>query len=246
MNPPQDDIHPLDQDYSSPISTTGKRRRSLDEKVRRFGIAVFAGGFVLVFLAAIVLSVWNGVERIERFGSFLHRFAMLTILCGGIAVMTSYRLSLLQKRRKQNRQARRRLPIVGFLYLIAINVILLLIFLASTFFMPLIPREAMYFVFNTIFSVIFSLAVTMIVWHRGMLRAFGIGVLVALIFNAFGVLMNFSGGYFLGRQFGGFVAHLAIIQVSGLFCAGYVSYLTARSSMDDPLPCKEGDRDTSQ
>ncbi|MGB0598759.1 MAG: hypothetical protein ACPGLY_18890 [Rubripirellula sp.] len=83
-----DEIHPLDRDYSVPLETTKKRSTSLSTW-HHVGFVTFAAGFATIIPAAIILNVFPGGWT-ETIGSFLHRLAMYIILIGGVLVVAAY------------------------------------------------------------------------------------------------------------------------------------------------------------
>lgn len=104
MDANENEIHPLDRDYSVPSAPEKKQRSNLS-KLHRIGFSVFAAGFACVFLAAIVLGVFPGGGWFEAIGSFMHRLAMYLILVGGIMVLAAYQN---ERREAEARQRPRR------------------------------------------------------------------------------------------------------------------------------------------
>ncbi len=89
MDDDNNEIHPLDRDYSVPSQPAKKRLADLS-KLHRIGFSTFAAGFVTVVLAAIVLSALPSGGWFETIGSFMHRLAMYFMLIGGVLIVTAY------------------------------------------------------------------------------------------------------------------------------------------------------------
>jgi Mg/Co/Ni transporter MgtE len=67
--------------------------------------------------------------------------------------------------------------------------------------------------------------VILIIWHDGILRAFGIGVLSGLVFNGvLGLIAAIGPGFRINGTVV-LATHLGLIQLSGLLCAAYVGVL---------------------
>lgn len=79
------------------------------------------------------------------------------------------------------------------------------------------------FILHHWFAALFcGLMVTLAVWHRGMVRAYAIGSLSALIMNELSFRSFFVIGMSPGNAQGIFLSSLAVIPVTGLACAAYV------------------------
>lgn len=89
----EDEIHPLDRDYSVPYQLPKRKRFAHLSRMHRAGLTAFAGGFLTLVLAAIALG--NVPERgiLESIGSFLHRTAMYAVLVGGILLLIEHKKS---------------------------------------------------------------------------------------------------------------------------------------------------------
>lgn len=228
MNDPEYDIHPLDRDYSEPVPVRGRKELTSDEQLRRIGVVVFLVGFALVLFAAIMLGIFRGAGWIESFGSSMHRFAMIAILLGGIMIIVSYRLSAIRTRTQMGvakvRRKRRRdaLGLFGMLFIYNVLFLVLMVAIAGlSGFARASP--GLFLVYNAVFNVATALMVTMIVWHRGLLRAFAIGALVGLIMNGFAFLFAMNASYGYNNPNSMFLARVLVIQICGLVSAGYVA-----------------------
>ena len=84
--------------------------------------------------------------------------------------------------------------------------------------------------------------ITLVVWHRGFVRAYAIGVLAALGLNSFTGLLGFNVMYAGNDGSLLFTGHLATIFVCGLACGGYVCFLeSTRSRANDPIRIEASD-----
>lgn len=93
-----------------------------------------------------------------------------------------------------------------------------------------IASQTLVMLIYNVMTIACALLVTIAVWHEGMIRAYAIGVLVALMLNNFMSYISLAGGYFrLGLDdLSPLVANLVTIQLSGLTCAGYVCLVKPR------------------
>lgn len=90
MNSDEYEVHPLDKDYSVPQPPPRKIALTGEMKLRRGGVGIFGFGFLLTFLAAIMITNFPATWM-ERLGSEVHRMGMIGILIGGIVIVASYR-----------------------------------------------------------------------------------------------------------------------------------------------------------
>ena len=230
---PEYDIHPLDRDYSEPPPAERKRELSSQERIRRFGVIIFAGGLAVVVLAAIALGVFRGSGPIEGFGSAMHRFGMIAILVGGVMIVTSYRLSALSAG-LSGKGTGFRVSLGSFALLVLINAIAYAL-LAGLSTLRSVNGSPIFLamLYQALITCVCGLLVTMIVWHRGMLRAYAIGALIALVVNIFGFQMVLSMGMPSRAYSQFYLGSLASIPITGLFCAGYVTLLFPTEKKSD-------------
>lgn len=231
------EIHPLDRDYSedTPPASRAPIIASIDyhAKLRRLGVIVFVLGFVGLFPAAIFLNNAKGNPSAESFASLLHRLAMVVILVGGVMVFTAYRwpqISRLMNFKPGDARAMIRRP---YLTLVLYNLVAFIFIVAAAALLRWVTSPAVgYLLVTGMITASFGLLVTMIVWHKGFLRAYAIGAIPALTWNT---LSNF---YLLNNLFLGgdayliLVGQLAIVLLSGLACAGYVAVIEIFRSRD--------------
>lgn len=224
------EVHPLDRDYSEEVQPPFATKVDFDRQLRRVGIIVFAIGFAVLFLAAVVLGTFRGSGAIESIGSTVHRLAMVVILIGGGLVVLAYRLPSLKKLRDH---ARARPTIKEtqstFWALVGWNAGALVMVVAANFLLAALRSSLLGFlIFDVAFRLAIALFVTISIWHRGMLRAYAIGVLVALLLNngisvatLFSITSSF-GNRNIGLQL---ILNVALAMISGLVCAAYVRRL---------------------
>ena len=89
-----DDVHPLDQDYTqSDFSEERENRFRLPEgNVLRAGVICFLVGLVSLLVTAVLLGVFQGVRSLETTGSYVHQVSMIMILVGGVLMLLGFRL----------------------------------------------------------------------------------------------------------------------------------------------------------
>ncbi len=234
MNDPEYDIHPLDRDYSTPAPESKPRELAPDERLRRFGVIVFGVAFALVFLSAITLGSVSGPGWLESFGSTMYRFATIGILVGGIMILVSYRLSMIKKGTNLiSRKGARRAAMGTFGLLVVCNVVFFVLLLAlSGLSSASRSSDGLLLTYNAVLTIGCGLMVTMIVWHRGIVRAYAIGVLVGMLFNGLGLMFIFNTGFRSGGSGMMVPGRLATIQICGLICAGYVGLVFPSPTSD--------------
>jgi hypothetical protein len=221
------EIHPLDRDYSAPVAPTPNRRGDVlyHVQLRKIGIGGFATGFLTVVLAGILVTNSPGGTWMESVGSAVHRFGMILILLGGVVFIVAYRLPHVK--------GKLRLPDGSFQWslkqsywaLVIGNLIgFLAVALASRLSPSVNSPEVYVFFVSGSLTISCALMVTVVVWHRGFIRAYAIGVLVAILFNGISTLFM-MGRFWQGSGTALLLANLAIILLSGLACGGYVCLL---------------------
>ena len=224
------EIHPLDRDYSDDAAAPTKSpiSSSIDyhDRLRRFGVIVFALGFVGLFVAAVFLSNAKGNTSAESLASVLHQLAMVVILFGGVMVFVAYRwpqISQLMNPSAVDMKRRVRRP---FLNLAIGNVVVYVLIVGAT---SLVSNPPSYGFVPTLvggsLTAAVGLFITMIVWHRGMLRGYAIGALAALTVNGFSLMMMMANGFWGGNSTVVVSGHLAVILISGLISGGYVALI---------------------
>ena len=225
MNDPEYDIHPLDRDYSMPQPKQQRRELSPNERMRRFGIIVFAGGLGVVMMAAIALGIFRGTGWIEGFGSAMHRFGMIAILVGGVTIVASYRVQSLRQGVRLSGDGKRR-SWNSFGLLLVCNVIAYLLLAGLLSLRDLYGSPVFLAIFyQLLITVTCGLLVTMVVWHRGMLQAYAIGALIAMFANIFGLPFFFNLGMGRSNSSALYLGILASVPITGLVCAAYASLI---------------------
>ncbi len=225
------DVHPLDRDYSVPTQTPSEVALSYDPKLRKLGTITFAAGLIVMFLAAVVISNFVGNRSVEFFASIAHRLGMVLGLIGAILVVAAYRWEQLKNLLQSADGQKRRLPGGSPLAILCgLNVLGFAVVAVVAYALAGLQTPMMYYVvFNGITSLLCALMVTIAIWHRGFIQAYAIGVLVPLLLNVFSGLFSFGGGFaggFAGNDFRALVlTNLAIYQVCGLVCGAYVFLL---------------------
>ena len=124
------------------------------------------------------------------------------------------------------RRGRLRQEFRGFAVLLVANVVGFVVLSGMIRWMTLSrASQGVYLTFSGLLTVLMSLLVTMIIWHRGMLRAYAVGALVALLTNGLLIPFVLNPQYAMRRQGDSLAPHLLSIPVSGLVCAGYVGLM---------------------
>lgn len=224
-----DEIHPLDRDYS--ISDASPQRKVRDKstrgRIRRGATILFASGFIALLPAAIVT---NSFPRswLESAGSLVHRMAMWAILIGGLLIVASYRVpdpNQLAKPKRRSHRRPRRDGKVSYAMLLGWNVVIL-VGMALVFFMAsnLGSPEFLYLLAIVLLMTTGSLMVTMLVWHRGFLRAYAIGVLASAVMVCMTTPFVPYWTWRLDEEVV-LLAYFVIIIGNGLLCSGYVFLL---------------------
>lgn len=228
MHDPQSEIHPLDRDYSTPVESSRGESDSSHPLLLRRGVFVFIASFITVLLSSIALGNWPSGGWVESVGSVVHRLAMFSVLIGAGMILAAYRLPAAIPTHSESNHGKRAGVKRGLRTLIVANVavyiaVIMLFYLATT----LSSGTLNYLLLIWTLTLICSLMVVMIVWHQGFLRAYAIGVLIALLISVVTSVFGFNFGMW-GSRGELFVAiHLGTVLVSGLVCAAYVAMLEA-------------------
>ncbi len=230
MNDPEYDVHPLDRDYSLPEPKAKRLPKLPDGPIHRVGLIIFAVGFVTLILTAILLGTVRRAGWLETIGSYAHQFGMVMILVGGILILIGLRVRSLSLQGAEKAVSK-----LGnfrtFGILLVVNIVAHPLFqtvltsLRTTY----SPQFVGLFYVVTI-TVAAGLMATIAVLHRGALRGFAIGFLVAMLM---GSMTGFSyGGY---GSFSGYayavpqrpalmlMYPLLIVQSTAMICAGYAA-----------------------
>ena len=200
------------------------------------GIFVFAAGFITVFLSAVFLSNVRPGTVLETFGSVINRLGMVIILVGGLTIILAYRWFWLQNLMSgglpvMDSGHRRRRMTFSALTVWNIGVYVGLVF-AVLALHEISSIEVYLFVVRGALTLLFAMCVTIIVWHRGFVRAYAIGLLVGLVLNSFASLATMASGFWQGDGRSIMLINLSIAMLTGLVCAGYVRFLEASSAED--------------
>jgi hypothetical protein len=241
MDEYDNDVHPLDRDYSNPSESLPRSGMNFDPQWRRRGAVVFGVGLALMFMSAIVLSNVSQNSTIEAVGSFGHRAGMFVGLLGGLIVVAAYRWeqikSFIESAKSDRGQPTNRPFITLFvLNLVAFGLIAMLAYVAHN-----IRSEWMiFFLYRGLSLVMCAFMVTLVIYHRGFLRAYGVGVLVPLGLNAINstymLNMIYGAGRMGTRDWNSramFLSNYGVYLVSGLICAGYVMLIEKPKSDAD-------------
>jgi hypothetical protein len=243
MDEEDDQTHPLDRDYSTPVATRPQTTTSSYPNLLRIGVIVFAAGFLAVLLGGILISNYPGNSWGETFGSFIHRSGMIFILAGAVLIILAYRwdqlTSIMRSTKipaiRNNKHAYVALVFWNVVGFVAIALLFSLSRLGGS-------TSLTFLVFNAMVTITLGFMITLVVWHRGFVRAYAIGVLAALGINSFTGLFGLNAMYASNDGSLLFVGHLATIVVCGLVCGGYVCLLeSARSRKNDDANSEAAD-----
>ncbi|NND99819.1 MAG: hypothetical protein HKN47_21065 [Pirellulaceae bacterium] len=235
------DIHPLDRDYSSDDQPQSRRLSQIatelpyDPKWRRFGVAGLAGGLIVVFLSAIAISNLQGIRPAESIAYGVNRLGMFVMLVGAVLIVLAYRLPYLRGKNYPERFAslfRQPGSYVGLLQATALGYAAVAVL---SFLVPAtVGSTTGAMLLNFLCTLLFGFMITVAIWHRGFLRAFGVTVAAGVFFQ-----LNFSGWFSYSLVTSGnfnfrpvLLGNLAIVLVSGLICAGYVCLLERKQQGD--------------
>ena len=82
-NDSDEDVHPLDQDYTQVVDTKRRLIQLPEGNVLRAGVICFVAGLFSAIVTALALGIFQGVRLLEMVGSYLHQGSMIMILVGG-------------------------------------------------------------------------------------------------------------------------------------------------------------------
>lgn len=228
-----DDIHPLDRDYSSPALSPPPTAAAINPadtdqnyhpKLRRAGLIVFAAGFVAVFLGGVMGSNFSPNSFGEWIGSMIHRLGMFAILIGASTVMVAYQwdrlIALISGRKSRSGEK----GVNPYLMLVVFNIVGIVVLGLLFGVLMRTGGEVAFFVFNGFLTVSISWGVTLIIWHQGFIRAYGVGLVTGLIINTISWLSGMTAWMSRSGELT-LIYHLAAIAISGLTCSGYVYVL---------------------
>ena len=220
------EVHPLDRDYSSDQQTKPTEKSwhatemPYDNGVRKAGVMILIGGLILVFLTAIAISNLRGNTSAETLAGVVNRIGMVVMLVGAITIVVAYRLGQI----KRLAGFSQKIDISGqYSSLVVWNVVGFLVSSVAIFLTPsVIGSGVTVAVLKFFCTLFFCMMVTIGIWHRGFMRAYGIAAATATFFTVY-----FGGWFtFTGRTGGDFRAMLlvnvAIILMSAVICSGYV------------------------
>ena len=189
---------------------------------------VFAAGFIAVLLGGILVSNYPGNSWGETIGSFVHRSGMIGILLGAVLIILAYRWEQLTAVTRAADVSGRARGINAYLALVVWNVVGFAAFSLGFYLLQLTrAMSVMFLAINAGVTIICAFMITLIVWHRGFVRAYAIGVLAATVLNSFSALMGFNGMYWGNDGSFFFWAQIATVLICGLVCGGYVYLLEA-------------------
>ena len=232
MNEPEYEVHPLDRDYSDAASAQVAKPTQYDPKIRRTGFIVFLAGWVLIFVAAILLSNFR-ISSVETLGSLMHRGGMFTVLIGGLVMVAAYRIPAIRRKldavrtSNSDKTVASKLNVAsgGYGLLIIANAVLYIVVVGGGWLV--VSGAATMTTFVTYFCVMMALTsmlIVMLSWHTGFLRAYAIGALVSgscvLIFT----LWVADSWFYRDADYLPAIFFAAIL-INGLLCAGYVVLL---------------------
>jgi hypothetical protein len=221
-----DEVHPLDRDYSVPTQTDAEADLTYNPQLRKTGTITFVVGLIVMFLAAIVISNFVGNRSVEFFASMAHRLGMVLGLIGGMLVVAAYRWQQLKGLLQGAHGKRLAVGSSPLAVLCGANVLGFACIAVIGYALTGIRTPMVYYVvFNGLTSILCALMVTLAIWHRGFIQAYAIGVLVPLLLNIFSGLFSFDGGYWVSDGRSLVLINLAIYLVCGLVCGAYVFLL---------------------
>ena len=227
------EIHPLDRDYSQPIEKPIRRRGSADGVMIRLGAFGFGAGFLVLLLAAVAISNSSPGGTVETIVSYLHRIGMLIMLMAGTVVILAFRAPNFRSSVMTGNYSfftkpmtLGRLMLLNLIGFVLFSTLVLLSFQLGN----LMLTDVLCVV---LFSIAASVMVTIAIWHRGLVRAFAIGAITSVLCNGMFGLTAVMSGYFRSRGFNGVLLNLAVMQISGLVCAFYVSRLEKTKNVDN-------------
>lgn len=239
------EIHPLDRDYSDEGNKAqSKAKSNLPNSpasylpgLRSRGAFLFFGGLISLVLTMIVLAN-IGASQWESTVSTINRISALVMLLGGGLIVLAYRLPALQKMAEKH-ASWLTLPAQGSVtWLIMDNVVLFVALYLMSF--ALDPSSATTGrIWGLVFMVLLPLAINMIVFHRGIVRAYAIGVIGGIpVYFVLSMFLGIFHGYRRSNSMSGTAAALTAIgalMASGIVSACYVQLILKTRSWQNEL-----------
>jgi hypothetical protein len=226
MNAADEEVHPLDQDYTDADSFGKSRFQMPDGSVLRGGIICFSVGLASLLVTAAVLGVFEGVRSLEVGGSYMHQFSMVMILVGGILILFGVRLRALGVRRRDLSVWFRGLWKLGVLLLFNVLVWPLLYGLDVALEEWVHPRFAILIV-RAGLTLLMVIAAMGVLLHQGWWRGFCVGVcagIVSAILTGFLHSVLVPNAFVSGYYFDDRVFHCVWIgQLAGMVGAVYAT-----------------------
>ncbi len=237
------EVHPLDQEYSETDVRQPTQFRLPDGRLLRAGSIIFVSGLFLVIVSSVCLGVFRPSREIEIGGGYVHRVAMLMILGGGVLFLIACRLKLAGKMSRNSANGTSKWWKVGA-FLTANLIALPLLHIVVRILDHLLPSDFADAAFGIFPTAIMVIAAMGCVVHRGWLRGYFIGVLIALlslsrendaIERSWVLMRNHFKSYGLDRDgwlFGPapFADIVLMIEVCGLLGVAYALLFEKRSS----------------
>lgn len=174
MTDPRSRPHPLDDGVSVlPTSEDNESEAQTFRLLLKLSVVLLIVGSVVAFLAAVAAGNARPNSALEKTGTVVNRLGVVAMLISFCGILVAYRIPRLKK------FAMRTGPLhwfeSGFVNLIVFNVFAagvlwgLLCFLA-----PIVGTGGTIAVASSVVVIYASLLATMVVWHRGYLRAYAI------------------------------------------------------------------------
>lgn len=236
MNEPEYDVHPLDRDYSEPEAKPKRWPGMPDSPLHRAGVIIFSIGFVSLLVTAAILGVFRNSGWVETFGSYVHRFAMVMILVGGLLILIGIRVKSLPIRRALRRPKGIAATLaaghgLGLLLLINVAGFLMVQGLLQVVRVSFSP-QAVGFAYSTLMMVLTALMALAALIHRGIVRGYAVGFCIPVLMGTFSISAAF--GYWSTRSPAiAIMQQLILVQVIGMVCATYAAFFDRPDTQRD-------------
>jgi len=268
MTEPPYERHPLDDDAdgaeNNPRSKRTHEGRDMTQAYQpllRASKYILIGSGAIVFLSGVAASNAQPNSGFESVAISVNRLSVMALLCGFVMLLVAFRIPHMQislagfspedraaspgsrsslatssSSASNSRATRRQAP--GIEQLLIINASLIGLIWITLALSPAIIYDALLLAYSGLMIISMGLLVTMVIWNKGWLKAYAVGVLVALLpvilwsFTSARILM-FRGGWETTLMVS---ILMSLPFLTGLACAGYVYYLVHTTMGPSPPP----------
>lgn len=244
--------HPLDDDEPQPQPRSAIVDNSVAyQPLLKPSTRILIASFVIVFCAGLAAINAQPNSALETIASVVNRLGMVLMLAAFSAILVAYRIPRMrQSMLAAPKQNRSREPDVyfdteawqldasreytsrtraNFGTLVGINIAAVVVLLTALTFASMVLGFMTILIVVALQQVFAGVLVTMIVWHKGQIRAYAIGALSALVFSTLVITLSLVTRRALWPLgiFGIFSIAIPVVTppLAGLISAAYVSVL---------------------